>query len=104
MPRIRPSEDGQALLLVVGILAAVLIGALVLGGVARAIGVRGDRQRAADLGALAAARALREAFPRVCAPGVTRGGPTPAHLERGESRAIGQRMAPVTARRNGAAY
>src|SRR3954447_9158429 len=103
MTRIRPAEEGQALLLVVGILVAVLVGSLVLGGVARAIGVRGDRQRAADLGALAAARALREAYPRVFAPAVIRGQPNPDHLERAEYVAIGQRMATVTARRNGAA-
>ena len=103
MTRIRPAEEGQALLLVVGILVAVLIGSLVLGGVARAIGVRGDRQRAADLGALAAARALREAYPRVFAPAVIRGRANPDHLERAEYLAIGERMATVTARRNGAA-
>jgi hypothetical protein len=103
MPRIRPSEEGQALLLVVGILAAVLVGSLVLGGVARAIGVRGDRQRAADLGALAAARALREAYPRVFAPSVIRGRPNADHLERAEYLAIGRRIATLTARRNGAA-
>src|SRR3954467_8232141 len=103
MTRIRPAEEGQALLLVVGILVAVLVGSLVLGGVARAIGVRGDRQRAAGLGALAAARALREAYPRVFAPAVIRGQPNPDHLERAEYVAIGQRMATVTARRNGAA-
>jgi hypothetical protein len=102
MTRTARSEDGQALLLVVGILAAVLVGSLVLGGVARAIGVRGDRQRAADLGALAAARALRDAYPRVFAPSVIRGRPNPEHLERSEYLAIGRRMATVTARRNDA--
>src|SRR3954469_22887400 len=59
MLRTRPTEEGQALLLIVGILAAVLLGSLVLGSVARAIGVRGDRQRAADLRALAAAPGVR---------------------------------------------
>jgi hypothetical protein len=98
----RPLEDGQALLLVVGILAAVLAGSLVLGGVARAIGVRGDRQRAADLGALAAARAMRDAYPRVFAPPVIGGRANPDHLERAEYLAIGRRLATVTARRNGA--
>src|SRR3954464_10256641 len=103
MPRNRPSEQGQAMLLVVAILAAVLVGSLVLGGVARAIGVRGDRQRAADLGALAAARALRDAYPRVFAPSMIRGRPNPEHLERAEYLAIAPRMATVTARRHGAA-
>jgi Transglycosylase SLT domain/D-alanyl-D-alanine carboxypeptidase len=103
MTRTPRSADGQALLLVVGILAAVLIGALVLAGVARAIGIRGERQRAADLGALSAARALREAYPRVFAPPVIAGRPNPAHLERAEYLALGRRIATVTARRNGAA-
>jgi hypothetical protein len=78
------------------------MGALVLGGVARAIGVRGDRQRAADLGALAAARAMRDAYSRVFAPSVVGGRPNPDHLEREEYLAIGRRLATVTARRNGA--
>ena len=55
------SERGQSLILMLGALTAVLLGALVLGGVGRAIGVRGDRQGAADLAALAAARAMRVA-------------------------------------------
>src|SRR3954452_16722170 len=101
MLRTRP-EDGQALLLVVGILAAVLVGSLVLGGVAHAIGVRGDRQRAADLAALAGARALLDAYARVFAPAEIRGRPNPDHLERAEYVAIGRRIALVTARRNGA--
>src|SRR4051812_50084890 len=103
MFRTRPPEEGQALLLVVGILAAVLLGSLVLGGVARAIGVRGDRQRAADLGALAAARALRDAYPRVFAPAVIRGRPNPHHPERAGDPSVGPRPAAGAARRNGAA-
>lgn len=103
MTRIGQAEEGQALLLVVGILAAVLVGSLVLGGVARAIGVRGEHQRAADLAALAGARALREAYPRVFAPPLLEGRPNPQHLERSEYMAIGRRLAVVTARRNGGA-
>src|SRR3954452_11293624 len=103
MTRIGRSQEGQGLLLVVGILAAVLLGSLVLGGVARAIGVRGDRQRAAELGALAAGRAWRDAHPRGFAPAVIRGRPNPEHLERAEYHAIGRRLATVTASRNGAA-
>jgi hypothetical protein len=103
MTRIGAAEEGQALLLVVGALVAVLAGSLVLGLVAHAIGVRGDRQRAADLAALAAARTLREAYPRVFAPSLVRGRPNPAHLERAEYEALGRQIALVTARRNGAA-
>src|SRR3954464_13190605 len=102
MHQIGRDESGQALLLVLGILVAVLLGSLVLGGVARAVGVRGERQRAADLGALAGARALREAYPRVFAPPLVDGRPNPDHLERAEYVALGRRIALETARRNGA--
>ena len=61
-------DDGQALLLVLGALAAVLLGTLLLGGVAAGISARGDRQRGADLAALSGARALRAAYPRVFIP------------------------------------
>jgi Transglycosylase SLT domain/D-alanyl-D-alanine carboxypeptidase len=102
MNRLGPEDEGQALLLMLGTLAALLVGAVVLGGVARAIGVRGERQRAADLAALAAARALREAYPRVFAPPELDGRPNPDHLERAEYMALGRRVAIVTAQRNGA--
>ena len=52
-------ESGQALVLVVAALCLVLAGALVLGSFARALGDRGHAQRAADLGALAGAKAMR---------------------------------------------
>jgi hypothetical protein len=99
----RHAEQGQASLLVVGALVAVLLGAVVLGGIARAIGVRGEHQRAADLAALAGARAMRDVYPRVFAPPEIGGRPNPAHLERSEYLALGRRLATTTARRNGAA-
>ena len=99
----RHAEQGQASLLVVGALMAVLLGAVVLGGIARAIGVRGEHQRAADLAALAGARAMRDVYPRVFAPPEIGGRPNPAHLERSEYLALGRRLAMTTARRNGAA-
>ncbi len=99
----RHAEQGQASLLVVGALVAVLLGAVVLGGIARAIGVRGEHQRAADLAALAGARAMRDVYPRVFAPPEIGGRPNPAHLERSEYLALGRRLAMTTARRNGAA-
>jgi soluble lytic murein transglycosylase-like protein len=96
------AEDGQALLLMLGVLVTVLLGAVVLGGVAQAITSRGASQRAADLAALAGARALRTAYPRVFEPAVIGGRPNPRHLERAEYLAIGRRVALETARRNGA--
>jgi Transglycosylase SLT domain/D-alanyl-D-alanine carboxypeptidase len=99
----RHAEQGQATLLVVGALTAVLLGAVVLGGIARAVGIRGEHQRAADLGALAGARAMRDVYPRVFAPPEIDGRPNPAHLERSEYLVLGRRIATATARRNGAA-
>jgi putative Flp pilus-assembly TadE/G-like protein len=57
----RAGGAGQATLPAVGVLLALLLGALVLGGVARGLAVHGERRRAADLAALAAARAMRDA-------------------------------------------
>ncbi len=101
MSRLR-DRSGQALVLVLGGLLAIVLGALVLGGVARGIGSGGDRQRAADLAALAGARALREAYARVFEPAVLAGRPNPRHLERAAYLALGRVAAVATARRNGA--
>jgi hypothetical protein len=100
----RRSRDasGQALLLLVGVLVAVLLGALVLGGVARGVGAHGDDQRAADLAALAGARAMRTAFPRLFEPATVGGDPVPGHLERGAYLTIGRRAAEHTAALNDA--
>jgi soluble lytic murein transglycosylase-like protein len=100
MPSPTP-ERGAALLLVMGALVCVLAGALVLGGIARGVGVAGERQRAADLAALAGARAMRDAYPRVFEPPFVDGRHNSAHLERAEYLALGRRVAVQTARRNG---
>jgi hypothetical protein len=101
MSRLR-DRSGQALVLVLGGLLAVVLGALVLGGVARGIGSGGERQRAADLAALAGARALHGAYARVFEPSVLAGRPNPRHLERAAYLALGRAAAVATARRNGA--
>jgi soluble lytic murein transglycosylase-like protein len=99
----RPArERGQAMLLLVGLLLAVCIGAVVLGGVARGVGARGDLQQAADLAALAAARAMHDAYPRVFEPPARDGVRNPRHLERAEYLALAERAATDTAGRNGA--
>jgi len=102
IPAAAAGERGAALLLVLGALVAVLAGALVLGGLARGLGVVGDRQRAADLAALAGARAMRDAYPRVFEPPFVDGRHNRAHLERAQYLALGRRVAKQTARRNGA--
>jgi Transglycosylase SLT domain/D-alanyl-D-alanine carboxypeptidase len=100
----RLAERGQAALLLLGLLLAVCIGAVVLGGIARGIGARGDLQQAADLGALAAARAMHDAYPRVFLPPTRDGVADPRHLERDEYLALATRAAKETAARNGAKH
>jgi hypothetical protein len=96
------SQRGQAAMLLLGLLLAVVLGAVVLGGIARGIGARGDLQRSADLAALAAARAMHDAYPRVFEPAEVGGAPNPRHLERADYLALGTRAAQTTAARNGA--
>src|SRR5262245_20863587 len=88
------SERGQAAVLLVGVLLAVVIGGLFLGIYARAVGAHSDQRRAADLAALAGARAMRAAYPRVFELG-------PGRLSRAAYEAIGRTTAAETAARNG---
>jgi hypothetical protein len=101
-PAARPSERGQAALLLVGLLLAACIGAVVLGGIARGVGARGELQQAADLAALAAARAMHDAYPRVFEPAVRDGVRNPRHLERAGYLALATHAAERTAAGNGA--
>src|SRR3954471_12474991 len=95
-------ESGQALLLLVAALGAILAGALVLGTLARAVGDRGRGQRAADLGALAGAKAMRELYPRLYVPATVDGAPNPQHVDKAAYLAAGRRAATAVARANGA--
>jgi soluble lytic murein transglycosylase-like protein len=95
-------ESGQAGMVLLGLLVAVALGAVVLGGIARGVGVRGELQSAADLAALAAARAMHDAYPRVFEPTTLGGVDNPRHIERAEYLALGARAARATAARNGA--
>ena len=75
------SESGQALLLLVGAMAAIVTGALLLGALGKAYGAKSHAQRAADLAAVSAARAMRDAYPRLFEPAVLPSGvPNPHHL------------------------
>jgi hypothetical protein len=96
------AASGQATVLVLGLALALLLGALVLGAIAQGIGAHGNQQRAADLAALAAARAMHESYARLFEPPMLGGRPNPAHLERGAYLALGRRAAVATAGRNGA--
>ncbi|MCW3001297.1 MAG: peptidase and DD-carboxypeptidase VanY/endolysin [Conexibacter sp.] len=97
------SERGQAMLLLLGILLAVLVGAGVLGALARAVGAHQEQRGAADLAALSGAEAMRVAQPRLFEPAeLDHGVPNPRHLERAAYLALGRAAALTTARRNGA--
>jgi hypothetical protein len=102
MRRRRSNERGQAVLLLVGAMAAVLVGAFVLGAIARGVGVQGRDQRAADLGALAGARTMRAVYYRLFEPATIAGRPNPRHLERSAYLRRGRAAARATAARNGA--
>jgi hypothetical protein len=99
---IRGGQRGQASLLLVAGLAAILIGAVVLGAAQRAAGREGSAQRAADLAALAGARAMEASYPRLFEPATLDGRPNPRHLEPPAYLARGRDAALATARRNGA--
>ena len=95
-------EAGQATILVLGAAMALLVGALVLGSIARGMGVRNEQQRAADLAALAGARAMHDAYPRLFEPAHLGRRANPVHLERAEYLERGRDAAQETAQRNGA--
>ena len=74
-------ERGQAALLLLGVLAALLAGTLILFGFGQALGARGKHQRAADLAAVSAAQVLRRHYPRLFEPPfLEHGVPNPRHL------------------------
>ncbi|HEV2776838.1 MAG TPA: D-alanyl-D-alanine carboxypeptidase family protein, partial [Solirubrobacteraceae bacterium] len=95
-------EGGQATILLLAVALAALLGALVLGAVAQGIGAQSDEQRAADLAALAGARAMHGAYGGLFEPRQIGGRPNRAHLERATYLERGRRAALATARRNGA--
>jgi Transglycosylase SLT domain/D-alanyl-D-alanine carboxypeptidase len=93
---------GQASVLLVGGLAAVLVGVLVLGAVARGVAQEAAAQRAVDLAALAGARAMHEASARLFEPVTIDGVPNPRHLTRDAYLALARDAAEQVARANGA--
>jgi hypothetical protein len=108
--RARLSDDsGQALVLALGLVAALLTGALVLVALGEAIGAKSREQRAADLAAVSAAAAMRRVYPRLFEPAFlppARPGlppvPNPRHLTRARYVAIARDAAVRGGERNGA--
>ncbi|MEA2480088.1 MAG: hypothetical protein QOJ07_2010 [Thermoleophilaceae bacterium] len=96
------SERGQASLLLLGVAAVVVLGVLILGAFGRALGARGVHQRGVDLAAVSAARAMRDAYPRLFEPPyLRRGVPNPRHLDRAEYLALARAAAVRGGARNG---
>lgn len=95
-------QCGQAAILMMGLLAAVLVGAFVLGAVARGVGVRGTHQRAADLAALAGASRMRANYERLFEPAFIGNVPNPRHLSKPAYLALGLAAAMADAVANGA--
>jgi hypothetical protein len=80
----------------------VLVGAAILGAVARGLGAVGDRQRAADLAALAGARRMRTDYDRLFEPLMIGRRRNPRHLGKAAYLARARRVALRAARANGA--
>jgi hypothetical protein len=104
-PNLRVREDtesGQAALLMLGVLAALLAGVLIVFGFGQALGSRGKFQRAADLAAVSGAQAMRHEYSRLFEPAVLeRGIPNPRHLSNAAYLALARAAALRGARRNG---
>ena len=96
-------QSGQASVIVVGGLVAVVLGALVLALVARGGAREARAQRAADLGALAGARAMHDAYARLFVPVYAdRPAAGTDHVSKAEYLVLGRVAAERTARANGA--
>jgi Transglycosylase SLT domain/D-alanyl-D-alanine carboxypeptidase/Putative Flp pilus-assembly TadE/G-like len=88
-------ERGQSSILLIGVVAVVLAGALILGAFGQAYGARGHVQRVADLAAMAGAQSMRENYSRLFElPS------SPLHLSREEYLALARAAAVRGAARN----
>jgi hypothetical protein len=95
-------QAGQAALLFLGVLAALLAGTLILFAFGQALGARSKHQRAADLAAVSAAQVMRDNYARLFEPPFLRGGvPNPRHLSTAAYLALARAAAQRGARRNG---
>src|SRR3954470_14141734 len=99
--RIRTS-DGQATILMLGVLAALVAGGIVLGGFGQALGAKSRHQRAADLAAMSSAGVMAKAYPRLFEPAVfPNGTPNPRHLSTARYEELAREAAIRGGARNG---
>jgi D-alanyl-D-alanine carboxypeptidase/Putative Flp pilus-assembly TadE/G-like len=95
-------ERGQASLLLLGVVAALLAGTLILFAFGQALGARGKHQRAADLAAISAAQVMRRHYDRLFEPAFLPNGlPNPRHLSNSAYVALARAAARRGADRNG---
>src|SRR4051794_28038721 len=101
-PRLR-RQDGQATFLMLGLLAALLAGGIILGGFAQALGAKSRHQRAADLAAMSAAGTMAKTYPRLFEPALfPNGAPNPRHLTTAQYEELAREAAIRGGARNGA--
>jgi hypothetical protein len=94
-------EAGQASLLLLGVVAALLAGLMVLFAFGQALGAKGRHQRAADLAAISAAQVMRDNYPRLFEPPLLPNGlPNPRHLPNAAYLALARAAARRGAARN----
>jgi hypothetical protein len=95
-------QCGQAALMMLAVVGALLAGAVVLFAFGNALGAKGRDQRAADLAAISAAQVMRDLYPRLFEPPfIEPDVPNPRHIEESEYRALAVAAAVGGARRNG---
>jgi hypothetical protein len=95
-------ERGQALLLMLGVVGALLAGVVLLFAFGNALGAKGRYQRAADLAAISAAQVMRDLYPRLFEPPyIEPDVPNRRHLEEAEYRALAVAAAIRGGERNG---
>jgi soluble lytic murein transglycosylase-like protein len=95
-------EAGQASLLSLGVVAAVLAGLVVLFAFGQALGAKGRHQRAADLAAISAAQVMRDNHARLFEPPLLPNGvPNPRHLSNAAYLGLARAAAKRGAVRNG---
>lgn len=95
-------ESGQALVLMLGVVAAALVGTLVLVALGQALGGKSRQQRAADLAAVSAAHRMSDDYFRLFEPvALPNGLPNPRHLSTLEYLARARSVAVRAGARNG---
>jgi Transglycosylase SLT domain/D-alanyl-D-alanine carboxypeptidase/Putative Flp pilus-assembly TadE/G-like len=98
----RDWERGQASLLMLGVVALVLVGAVAVFAFGQALGAKGRHQRAADLAAISAAQVMRDLYPRLFEPAFVQPGvPNPRHVSTAAYLARARAAAVRGGRRNG---